>query len=46
LGLILLGVLIAAIIAIGIFTLFTKGSKRRRGTAPTDDPHRPGSVGH
>ena len=46
LGLILLGVLIAAIIAVGIFTLFTKGSKRRRGTAPTDDPHRPGSVGH
>ncbi len=46
LGLILVGVLIAAIIAVGIFTLFTKGSRRSRGTAPGDDPHRPGSVGH
>lgn len=45
-GLILLGVLIAALIAFAIFTIFTKGSKRSRGTAPGDDPHRPGSVGH
>jgi uncharacterized membrane protein YccC len=45
-GLILLGVLIAALIAFGIFTVFTKGTKRRRGTAPGDDPHRPGHVGH
>lgn len=45
-GLILLGVLIAAVIAFGIFTVFTRGSKRSRGTAPGDDPHGPGSVGH
>ena len=45
-GLILLGILIVALVALGIFTVFTKGSKRRRGTAPGDDPHRPGSVGH
>jgi hypothetical protein len=45
-GLILLGVLIAAIIAFAIFTVFTKATKRNRGTAPQDDPHRPGSVGH
>ena len=45
LGLILLGVLIAALIAFGIFTVFTKGSKRSRGTAPGDDPHPPGRVG-
>ena len=45
-GLILLGVPIAALIAFAIFTIFTKASKRSRGTAPGDDPHRPGSVGH
>ncbi len=45
-GLILLGVLIAAIVAFTIFTIFTKASKRRRGAGPPDDPHRPGSVGH
>ena len=45
-GLILLGVLIAALIAFGIFTVFIRGSKRHRGTAPGDDPHPPGSVGH
>jgi hypothetical protein len=45
-GLILLGVLIAALIALAIFTVFTKGSKRRRGGAPTEDPHPPGRVGH
>ena len=45
-GLILLGILIVALVAIGIFTVFIRGSKRNRGTAPGDDPHRPGSVGH
>ena len=45
-GLILLGVLIAALVALAIFTVFTKGTKRRGGTAPGEDPHRPGSVGH
>ena len=45
-GLILVGVLIAAIIAFTIFTIFTKASKRNRGAGPPDDPHRPGSVGH
>ncbi len=46
LGLILLGVLIALLVAFAVFTAFTKLSKRNRGTAPADDPHRPGSVGH
>ena len=45
-GLILLGVLIAVAIAVAIFTAFTKLTKRSRGTAPGEDPHRPGSVGH
>jgi uncharacterized membrane protein YccC len=45
-GLILLGVLIAALIAFAIFTVFTKGSKRRRGAGPGDNPHPPGRVGH
>ena len=44
-GLILLGVLIAALVAFAIFTVFTRATKRSRGTAPTEDPHRPGSVG-
>ena len=46
LGLILLGVLIAALVALAVFTAFTKLSKRSRGAAPADDPHRRGSVGH
>ena len=45
-GLIILGVLIAVAIAFAIFTVFTKTTKRSRGTAPGEDPHRPGSVGH
>ena len=45
-GLILLGVLIALTIAFAIFTIFTKGNRKHRGTAPTDDPHPPGQVGH
>ena len=45
-GLILLGVLIALIIAFAIFTIFTKGNRKHRGTAPTEDPHPPGQVGH
>ena len=45
-GLILLGILIAALIALAIFTVFTKASKGRRGGAPTEDPHPPGRVGH
>ena len=45
-ALILVGVLIFALIVLGIFTVFTKGSKRRRGAGPTEDPHPPGRVGH
>ena len=45
-GLILLGVLIALIIAVAIFTIFTRGNRKHRGTAPTEDPHPPGQVGH
>ena len=45
-GLILLGVLIALIIAFAIFTIFTKGNRKHRGTAPAEDPHPPGQVGH
>ena len=45
-GLILLGVLIALLIAVAIFTVFTKGSKRRRGAGPPREPHDPGHVGH
>jgi flagellar basal body-associated protein FliL len=46
LGLILLGVLIALAIAVAIFMVFTKGSKRKAGTAPEREPHDPGHVGH
>jgi flagellar basal body-associated protein FliL len=45
-GLILVGVLIALAVAVGIFTVFTKGSKRRRTNPPPDEPHEPGHVGH
>jgi heme/copper-type cytochrome/quinol oxidase subunit 2 len=46
LGLILLGVLIAVIVAVAIFTVFTRASKRRAEKGAPDDPHRPGHVGH
>jgi hypothetical protein len=45
-GLILVGVLIALLVAGALFTVFTKGSKRRRSTPPPDEPHKPGHVGH
>ena len=46
LGLILLAVLFVIAVAVGIWLAFTKGSKRARGTAPDEEPHRPGHVGH
>ena len=46
LGLILLAVLFVVGVAIGLWLVFIKGSKRTRGTAPEDEPHRPGHVGH
>ncbi len=45
-ALILLGALIAVAVAVTIFTIFTRASRRNRGTAPGEDPHRSGSVGH
>jgi hypothetical protein len=45
-GLILLGVLIAVLVFAGLFLLFTKASKRRRGGGPSREPHEPGHVGH
>lgn len=41
LGLILLGVLIALAIFAAIFFVFTKGSKRKSGTAPDRKPQDP-----
>ena len=35
----------AAVVA-GLWLAFTKGSKRRRGTGPDEQPHEPGHVGH
>jgi hypothetical protein len=46
LGLILLAVLFVIAVAVGIWLAFTRGSRRRGGTAPEEDPHRPGHVGH
>jgi hypothetical protein len=45
-GLILVGVLIALVVAGAIFTVFAKGSKRRRQAPPPDEPHKSGHVGH
>jgi LPXTG-motif cell wall-anchored protein len=45
-ALLIVGVVIAVLIAVGIFLVFTKSTKRKRGTAPGDDPHPPGQVGH
>jgi hypothetical protein len=45
-GLILLGVLIAVIVAVAIFMVFTRASKRRATKGSPDEPHRPGHVGH
>jgi hypothetical protein len=42
---ILIGVAIAAAVAVGIFLVFTKGSKRGGGTGPDRDPHDPDAVG-
>ena len=44
-GLILLGFLIAVIVAITILTLFRKYSKKTGETGPGHDPHKPGHVG-
>jgi flagellar basal body-associated protein FliL len=45
-GLILLGVLIAVLVAAVLFAVFTKGAKRRQESPPPDEPHKPGHVGH
>ncbi len=45
-GLILVGVLIAVLVAVALFAVFTKGSKRRQKAPPPDEPHKPGHVGH
>ena len=45
-SLLLVGVLIAVVIAVALFLVFTKGSKRRRQEGPPDKPHEPGHVGH
>jgi hypothetical protein len=45
-GLILVGVLIAVLVAAALFVVFTKGSKRRHESPPPDEPHKPGHVGH
>jgi hypothetical protein len=44
-GLILLGVLIAAAVAVGIFLIFTRMSKKASTGAPGAEPHDPGHVG-
>ena len=44
-GLILVGVLIALLIAAGIFLAFRTVSKRERAGGPTNQPHKPGHVG-
>ena len=44
-GLILLGILIAALIALAIITAFRAYSKKTRETGPDREPHRPGHVG-
>ena len=46
LGLILLAVLFVIAVVAGIWLAFTRGSKRKGGTGPDDEPHRPGHVGH
>ena len=46
LGLILLAVLFVIAVIAGIWLAFTRGSKRKAGTGPDDEPHRPGHVGH
>jgi flagellar basal body-associated protein FliL len=44
-GLILLGVLIALLVAIAVIAAFRTYSKRTRETGPDREPHRPGHVG-
>ncbi len=44
-GLILLGVLIAALVALAVITAFRMYSKRTRETGPDREPHKPGHVG-
>ena len=44
-GLILLGVLIALLVAVAIITAFRTYSKKTRETGPDREPHRPGHVG-
>ena len=44
-GLILLGVLIAALVALAVIAAFRMYSKRTRETGPDREPHKPGHVG-
>ncbi len=44
-GLILLGVLIAALAALAVITAFRTYSKRTKETGPDRTPHKPGHVG-
>ena len=44
-GLILLGVLIALLVAAAIFMAFRTYSKRTRETGPDREPHKPGHAG-
>ena len=44
-GLILLGVLIAALVALAVMAAFRTYSKRTRETGPDREPHKPGHVG-
>ncbi len=45
-GLILVGVLIAVLVALTVFAILRRISRDRGGSAPPDDPHPPGRVGH
>ncbi len=44
-GLILVGLLIAVLIAAAVFTFLRTVSKRERGGGPPNKPHEPGHVG-
>ncbi|HEX2084115.1 MAG TPA: DUF6479 family protein [Solirubrobacteraceae bacterium] len=44
-GLIILGVVIALLVALAVITAFRTYSKRTRETGPDREPHRPGHVG-
>lgn len=44
-GLILVGVLIAALVAIAVITAFRTYSRKTRETGPDREPHKPGHAG-